>query len=100
MKAACGGGDDAILEMAGDLHESGRIFWFGKNRITGDHGDDIVFIDVQWLVDALYCLMDRETVQQMAAQVKKTKVFDDVDFEQCQLFLEKGIMSANILKRL
>ena len=83
--------------MATDLHESGKIFWIGKNRITGDHGDDVVFVDVQWLVDALYCLLDRETVQQMAAQVKKTKIYGDVDYEQCQVYLENGIMSMDIL---
>ena len=100
VKAICGGSETAVLEILSDLHEAGKIFWFGKNRAIGDHGDDIVFVDVQWLIDALYCLLDRETVQQMAAQVKKTSVYEGIDIEQCQAFIDHGIMSINILKRL
>ena len=70
--AASGGTESAAHELLGLLHESGQIFWFGKNHSTGDHNNDLVFIDVQWFVDALYCLFDRETVQQISAQVKKT----------------------------
>lgn len=100
IKNTCSVSETGALEMARDLHESGRIFWFGKNRSDSNHVDDIIFIDVQWLVDALFCFMDRETVQQMAAQVRKTTVDEEVDIEQCEAFIAKGVMSTNILKSL
>ena len=100
LSGVCGRQETAVLEMAADLHESGSIFWLGKNRTIGDHSNDVIFVDVQWLVDALYCMMDRETVQQMAAQVKSTQVFEDVGIEQCEAYIDRGVMSVDILKRL
>ena len=91
--------EQVVTEVISGMHEAGKIFWFGKNRLVGDHGEDLIFLDVQWLVDAICALFDRETVQQMAAQLKVNQLFEGVELEHCQAYIDQGTMSVDILKR-
>jgi len=95
------GSEAVVMEVLSDIHEAGKIFWFGKNRPVDDHGDDMIFLEVQWLVDTICSLFDRETVQQMAAQLKinaNAQVYENVELEQCQAYIDHGTMSVDILR--